>query len=103
MSSIDPTEVSESNARAKWNPRYVTFAAAYGRTPDEQLVYDDECWPGGRMTGFVLWIAAAWRAFWMALTEARGWSVTRANGDFDRWLAGQSNAENAALLQESDR
>lgn len=40
-----------------WNPRYVAFAKAHGRTPEQQHLFDDEKWPGGRGIGFSLWIS----------------------------------------------
>lgn len=43
--------------RVRWNPRYVAFARAHGRTPEEQAQFDDTKWPGGCMVGFQLWIS----------------------------------------------
>ncbi|ESZ30432.1 hypothetical protein [Mesorhizobium sp. L2C084A000] len=40
---------------AAWNPRYANYARAHGRTPAEQVDQDSKAWPGGHMTGFVLW------------------------------------------------
>ena len=40
----------------KWNPRFVAYAAAHGKTPSAMLEHDDEAWPGGKMCGFILWI-----------------------------------------------
>lgn len=37
------------------NPRYANYARAHGRTPEQQLEQDRLDWPGGVMTGFLLW------------------------------------------------
>ena len=39
-----------------WNSRFIAFARAHGRTPSEQVRFDDAKWPGGPMVGFQLWI-----------------------------------------------
>ncbi len=44
-----------------WNPRFVAYCA--GAPPEEVLLRDEETWPGGKMTGFILWIGERWRAF----------------------------------------
>ena len=47
------------------NPRYIAYASANGRNPDEQLAHDAIAYPGGKMVGFMLWISAMirkWRA-----------------------------------------
>jgi hypothetical protein len=51
------------------NPRYVAYAAAHGRAPDDQLVHDHRVWSGGCMVGFMLWIAEQRRAFKAAHPE----------------------------------
>jgi len=48
---------------ALWNPRFLCYAAAHGRTPEQQLVHDLEEWPGAKMLGFVLWNSARIREF----------------------------------------
>lgn len=40
------------------NSRYLAYCAAHGRTPDEQAAADGEKYPGGKMTGFLLWMSA---------------------------------------------
>jgi len=49
----------------EWNPRYVAYAKAHGTTPEAMIEEDRVNWPGGVMTGFILWIGDHWRA-WLA-------------------------------------
>ena len=39
----------------RWNPRYVAYANAHGRTALEQLDFDRRRFPGGPMTPYLLW------------------------------------------------
>lgn len=39
-----------------WQPRYVAYAKSMKMTPEEASVHDDNRWPGGCMTGFILWM-----------------------------------------------
>jgi len=39
-----------------FNPRYVLYAASQQRTPEMQIRHDEQRWPGGCMTGFILWM-----------------------------------------------
>lgn len=71
----------------EWNPRFVAYARANGRLPEEQREHDRALYPGGTMTGFVLWIGARWEE-WRA---ARGMRADHPLSDvdhaaFDRWL-----------------
>jgi len=43
----------------KFQPYFVAYAQAHGRAPAAQLDFDSTRWPGGCMTGFILWIAKA--------------------------------------------
>jgi hypothetical protein len=43
--------------KSEWNPQYVQYAKVHGRTPDDMLVHDRERWPGGIMTGYILWVS----------------------------------------------
>lgn len=39
-----------------FQPRFRAYALAEGRTPEEQLAHDTREYPGGPMTGYVVWI-----------------------------------------------
>jgi len=66
----------------EWNPRFRAYANAQGRTPAEQLDHDREAWPGGHMTGYILWMADRRRAL-----RAAG----RIPRDLDLWLLDADN------------
>lgn len=80
-----------------WNPRYVAYAAAHGREPEDMLEHDREAWPGGQMVGFILWMGWAWVA-WAQETghpRARDACALLSLADhraFDAWLATPSAA-----------
>lgn len=48
---------------SKFQPRYVAYCRANGKTPDEMMAHDVVAYPGGKMCGFVLWIGAQWGAW----------------------------------------
>jgi len=41
----------------KFQPYFIAYAKAHGRTPEQQLEADGRRWPGGIMCGFICWIA----------------------------------------------
>jgi hypothetical protein len=70
-----------------WNPRYVLYAVAQGNGPQEQMAIDRERWPGGLMTGFILWIGERWRQWLDANPERnRLHHSPEDHRDFDDWL-----------------
>ena len=50
-----------------YQPRYVAYAIAHEKIPEDMLAFDKERYPGGCMTGFMLWIQNKWRV-WAKLT-----------------------------------
>jgi len=77
------------------NPRYVEYCRAHGLTPDAMLARDEEAYPGGCMTGFILWIGARWRE-WEALTKRGTVHSIEDHAAFDAWLATWEEAASAA-------
>ncbi|MGH7164997.1 MAG: hypothetical protein ACREIS_05665 [Nitrospiraceae bacterium] len=94
---------------ADWNPRYL----AYGRDehpglgPDAILDADDERWPGGCMTGFMIWIGRRWTEWLKAHPEADPHILTDENhAAFDEWLAKRdapSGSEGASPCPKTQR
>lgn len=73
-----------------YQSRYVAYAAAHARTPEAMLTYDAERYPGGRMTGFIVWISDHWQR-WDKLHQ-RGRDPVRTTEEhtaFDAWLTTQ--------------
>ena len=52
------------------NPKYVAYAKAHGRTPEEMMQHDAEAYPGGCMTGFILWMSEMKKEFWKASPQS---------------------------------
>jgi len=79
---------------SQWNPRFVAYAKAHGRTPEEQAKQDEKDWPGGCMVGFSQWIQARRDALCESL-GAKGGDLRNIIGlpgvddfqkTFDKWL-----------------
>lgn len=71
-----------------YQPRYVAYARAHGRTPDEQLAHDEDRWPGGCMTGFICWIGERWQEWRRENGISLDYPLSRKDhADFDQWLA----------------
>jgi hypothetical protein len=71
----------------RWNPRYAAYAKAHDRAPEQMILDDDERWPGGCMTGFILWVSGKWRTW----NELNGWPQNEPHGEeqqdaFDVWI-----------------
>lgn len=68
------------------NPRYVNYARAHGRTPDEQLAQDRKDYPGGCMVGFVLWNRARIVEASYAIPDAFYLGTLINHDAYDHWL-----------------
>lgn len=76
----------------RWNPRYVAYAVAHGREPEDMLEHDRAAWPGGQMVGFMLWMSRAWTVWARATGHPRerdpGAYLSGADHiAFDAWLS----------------
>lgn len=77
------------NAWSGIQPRYRAYSRAQGSaTPMDQLARDTVCWPGGNMTGFILWCGQRW-AEWRALTGRTAPADLADHAAFDAWLEGR--------------
>lgn len=69
---------------SEWNPRYEAYAAAHGRTVDEQARADNRA-DAGKMTGYIVWIGQQWEAY--RLETGLGYAPTpERQHAFDVWL-----------------
>jgi hypothetical protein len=78
---------------ADWNPRYQAYAHAHGEADAEaMLAADRERYPGGCMTGFVLWLRERWDEFFHATdgevpsSNDRALAVYHHEKSFDTWV-----------------
>jgi hypothetical protein len=71
-----------------WNPRFVAYARAHGKSPEAMLEADRETWSGGKMAGFMLWMSERWRE-WRSINR-RGRDDVLSNEDhasFDAFIS----------------
>ena len=73
------------------NARYLAYCKAHGKTSDEMMEHDRLVWPGGVMTGFILWNTEKLRSFRMRHPEAFLGDSLCDHSSYDTWLA--DNAE----------
>lgn len=53
-----------------WNPYFVHYASAHGRSAEEQLQTDRQACPGGTAAGFLCWMSGQRAAFKAAHPDA---------------------------------
>ena len=72
------------------NPIYRAYATAHGKTPEEMLERDKEAYPGGCMTGFILWVSARMQEYFTIRPEAFFGRPDQlvCRDDFHKWLHG---------------
>jgi hypothetical protein len=70
-----------------WNPRYAAYALSHGKTENEMRDQDEIEYPGGRMTGFTVWISEKWRTWKMENSIADREPLTNTHhAAFDKWI-----------------
>lgn len=71
----------------KWNPRYKSYAAFHGHDPDTQLHFDSIKYPGGVMTGYILWIKNQLLAYRHSVGKSLNEPMFESDQKaFDQWL-----------------
>ena len=74
-----------------WNSRYVAYAQAHGKSPDEMLEFDRERCPGGHMAEFIIWIGQKWSLWRAANSRHRDAALSDADhANFNSWLENKS-------------
>lgn len=75
-------------AMPELNPRYLSYCKALGNTPEKQAEIDEKKYPGGRMTGFTLWLQFRWKDFRDEKYPLESMEFIRLyHVEFDQWLA----------------
>jgi hypothetical protein len=55
---------SDDPVKKEWNPLFVAYARAHGKTPEEMDAHDDKAWPGGPGCGFHFWMRDRKKEYW---------------------------------------
>lgn len=71
-----------------WNPRYVNYARAHGRTPEGMLAFDKQRLPGACMMEFIFWNRARIVDFSKAHPECFIAGGLKDHEAYDEWLTG---------------
>lgn len=73
------------------NARYEAYSKAHGKDPNTMLALDRITYPGGIMTGYIIWISIQYRNYLAARFPDRIWKMPIDQADFDMWLEGKAN------------
>lgn len=73
----------------RWNPRYVAYAKAHGRTPEEMGAHDEAARPTACMLEFILWNDARIAEWCKERGYRRDGAVVGEDrqADYSAWLA----------------
>lgn len=76
--------------------RYLAYCEAHGNNPTSQLAADRKMWPGGSMTGYMLWVNRQWGAFATRIGKnRRDWQLQLLQREFDQFIAAQLGGHEA--------
>lgn len=62
--------VPDSSRNHEYNVRYVYYANAHGKSPQDMMEHDTKKYPGGCMAGFLLWMDKRKQEFAVAHPDA---------------------------------
>lgn len=68
------------------NPRYLAYCRSKGNTPEQQSQIDLVDYPGGKMTGFILWTKQHWMDFYRENELDPNGIYSGIQEEFDKWL-----------------
>jgi len=74
------------------NPRYVSYAKAHGKTPEDMKEHDVTAWPGGSACGFILWMSKQKQEFFkVSPSSFIGSHVIHDQDAWDKFLQSVAN------------
>lgn len=86
--------MSRRDGRRKFTALYLAYCKAHGfdGDPGGMLAHDVEEWPGGKMTGYVLWVARKRREFadehGISGSDYATFIMLGVEGDWLTWMLG---------------
>ena len=80
-----PSSRGTAGNEVRYNPRYLAYCKAHGKIPNAMMMHDEQCFPGGCMAGYILWIGGKW-AEWKKVTGNNGPLGNEHYTQFDEWL-----------------
>lgn len=69
-----------------YQARYRAYCNAQGRDPEAQMQHDATAFPGGVMTGYILWVRDQWVQWRAAHPSANRFASAEEHDAFDTWL-----------------
>ena len=90
------TKMGEAHTRSDvdgcYVVRYQVYAIAHGRSPDDMMAHDEAEYPGGKMTGYIVWVNRKWSDWHAAQIIPRTYCTDADHAAFDLWLVEEYKA-----------